>query len=72
MSPIGFRDFFLVTFADAIKPVSLMERQSLKPYISTRYTKVTKSVQESFEYSFNAPLNGFLFTLYVVIKPKGV
>ena len=54
MSPIGFRDFFLVTFADAIKPVSLMERQSLKPYISTRYTKVTKSVQESFEYSFNA------------------
>ena len=46
--------FMLVAFADAIKPVSLMERQSLKPYISKRYPKETKSVKESFDYSFNA------------------
>lgn len=51
--PDKYQKFFLVTYADAIKPVSLMERQSLKPYISTKYTKVTKSVDESFEYSFN-------------------
>lgn len=51
--PEKYQKFFLVTYADAIKPVSLMERQSLKPYISTKYTKVTKSVDESFEYSFN-------------------
>lgn len=49
-----FRKFFMVTFADAIKPVSLMERQSLKPYISTKYEKSTKDVQSSFEYSFEA------------------
>ena len=52
--PEKYLKFFLITFADAIKPVSLMERQSLKPYISTRYTKETKSVSDSFEYSFNA------------------
>lgn len=46
--------FMLVTFADCIKPVSLMERQSLKPYISKKFSKKTKSVNESFEASFNA------------------
>lgn len=49
-----FKSFMLIAFADAIKPVSLMERQSLKPYISTKFPKVTKSVNESFEYSFRA------------------
>lgn len=29
-----FKSFMLIAFADAIKPVSLMERQSLKPYIT--------------------------------------
>lgn len=48
--------FFMVTFADAIKPVSLMERQSLKPYISTKHPKETKGVIESFIYSFEAHL----------------
>lgn len=49
-----FKPFMLVAFADAIKPVSLMERQSLKPYISKKYPKETKKVKDSFEYSFNA------------------
>ena len=55
-----YQNFFLVTFADAIKPVSLMERQSLKPYISTKYAKDTKNVGDSFEYSFNAHLNSII------------
>ena len=57
LSPDKYQNFFLVTFADAIKPVSLMERQSLKPYISTKYAKETKEVGDSFDYSFNAHLN---------------
>lgn len=55
--PEEFKKFFLVTFADAIKPVSLMERQSLKPYISTKFPKETKSVGDSFSYSFEAHLS---------------
>lgn len=51
--PKKYQPFFMVTFADAIKPVSLMERQSLKPYISTKYPKVTKDVESSFIYSFD-------------------
>lgn len=56
LAPAKFHDILLVTFADCIKPVSLMERQSLKPYISTKYQKVTKSVSDSFKYSFDAHL----------------
>ncbi len=52
--PNKYQKFFLITFADAVKPVSLMERQSLKPYISTKYAKETKSVNDSFDYSFDA------------------
>lgn len=52
--PQKFYNFFIITFADCIKPVSLMERQSTKPYISSKYVKTTKSVIESFEYSFKA------------------
>ena len=51
--PKKYQPFFMVTFADAIKPVSLMERQSLKPYISTKYPKETKDVESSFMYSFD-------------------
>lgn len=51
--PKKYQPFFMVTYADAIKPVSLMERQSLKPYISTKYPKVTKDVESSFIYSFD-------------------
>lgn len=47
-------DFFKVTFADCIKPSSKMERQSTKPYISSKFSKKIKPVIESFEYSFNA------------------
>lgn len=46
--------FFKVTFADCIKPSSKMERQSTKPYISSKFPKKVKPVFESFEYSFNA------------------
>ena len=52
-----FLKFFKVTFADCIKPSSKMERQSTKPYISSKYSKKIKPVFESFEYSFNAHLN---------------
>jgi DNA modification methylase len=49
--------FLKVTFADCIKPSSKMERQSTKPYISSKFPKKIKPVFESFEYSFNAHLN---------------
>jgi DNA modification methylase len=52
-----FLKFFKVTFADCIKPSSKLERQSTKPYISSKYPKKTKPVFESFKYSFNAHLN---------------
>lgn len=52
--PNKYLPFFMVTFADSIKPVSLMERQSLKPYISTKHPKETKDVTDSFIYSFEA------------------
>ena len=48
-----FKKFFLITFADCIKPSSKMEMQSTKPYISSKYEKKIKSVRESFTYSFN-------------------
>lgn len=48
-----FKKFFLITFADSIKPSSKMERQSTKPYISSKYEKKIKPVKESFEYSYN-------------------
>ena len=51
--PKNYQPFFMVTYADAIKPVSLIERQSLKPYISTKYPKETKDVESSFLYSFD-------------------
>lgn len=57
LTPTRFTSFILVTFADCLKPVSLMERQSTKPYISTKYAKVTKKVEESFLYSFEAHFN---------------
>lgn len=49
-------NFFKIAFADCIKPSSKMERQSTKPYISSKYKKTTKPVIESFEYSFKAHL----------------
>lgn len=48
--------FMLVAFADSIKPASLMERQSIKPYISKKYKKIPKSPSDSFRYSFEAHL----------------
>lgn len=49
--------FFKVVFADSIKPSSRMERQSTKPYISSKYIKVIKPVSESFESSFKSHIN---------------
>lgn len=51
-SPAKFKQFFLVAFADCIKPCSKMERQSLKPYISTKYPKQSKPVADSFSHSY--------------------
>lgn len=58
-------NFFMVTFADCVKPVSLMERQSLKPYISTKFPKKTKTISESFRYSFTAHLNALCQMRYM-------
>ncbi|MCH2449849.1 MAG: site-specific DNA-methyltransferase [Gracilimonas sp.] len=52
----NYLKFFKVTFADCIKPTSKMERQSTKPYISSKYEKKIKPVIESFEYSFKKHL----------------
>ena len=52
--------FFKIVFADCIKPSSKMERQSTKPYISSKYTKVIKPVAESFEASFTSHITALL------------
>ncbi|WP_372753780.1 DNA methyltransferase [Labilibaculum sp.] len=52
-----YLNFLKVAFADCIKPSSKMERQSTKPYISSKYEKKKKPVGESFEYSYNAHFN---------------
>ena len=52
MSDMKFLSFMLIVLADCIKPVSRMERQSTKPYISSKFPKKTKSVKDSFCYSF--------------------
>lgn len=60
-----FFKFFQITFADCIKPSSKMERQSTKPYISSKFKKEVKPVIESFQYSFKAHLkaiNQYNFT----------
>jgi len=52
-----YLSFMLVVLADSIKPVSKMERQSTKPYISSKFPKKTKSVEESFCYSFRVHID---------------
>tara|TARA_R110002074_G_scaffold298257_1_gene469824 strand:+ start:2773 stop:3822 length:1050 start_codon:yes stop_codon:yes gene_type:complete len=42
------RDFFLTAFGDIIRACSKAERQSLKPYISTKYIKTPKPVFQEF------------------------
>ncbi len=44
-----YKDFLLTAFGDIIRACSKAERQSLKPYISTKYTKVPKPVFSEFE-----------------------
>jgi len=46
------RDFFRVVLADVIRPCSLAERQTLKPYISTKYIKNPADVISTFNKSF--------------------
>ena len=60
--------FFKVTFADSIKPSSKMERQSTKPYISSKFPKKVKPVFESFEYSFNAHIEALKQYNFLSIK----
>ena len=72
LSPKDYLPFFLVTFADAIKPVSLMERQSLKPYISTKFVKETKSVPDSFKYSFGAHMSAMQDMQMLGIEGGGI
>lgn len=49
VSETKYRDFFLTAFGDIIRATSKAERQSLKPYISTKYTKIPKSAMTEFE-----------------------
>lgn len=46
---LKYRDLLLTAFGDIIRACSKAERQSLKPYISTRYTKAPKRVFPEFE-----------------------
>lgn len=57
LTPSKYLSFMMVAYADCIKPVSLMERQSLKPYISRKHPKETKGVIDSFVYSYKAHLD---------------
>ena len=43
------RDFFLAALGDIIRQCSKAERQSLKPYISSKYGKVTKPALPTFK-----------------------
>lgn len=52
--PKKYQPFIMIAYADCIRPVSLIERQSSKPYISKKHPKVTKEVKDSFIYSFEA------------------
>jgi hypothetical protein len=44
-----YQEFFLAAFGDIIRAVSRAERQSLKPYISKKYIKISKSAISEFE-----------------------
>ncbi|MCC2548535.1 site-specific DNA-methyltransferase [Hymenobacter sp. BT175] len=45
-------NFFLIVLADVIRPCSRAERQTLKPYISKKFTKTPAPVGATFEKSF--------------------
>ena len=49
--------FFRVVLADMIRPTSLAERQSLKPYISKKYTKIPVAVSDAFKKSFESHIS---------------
>lgn len=44
-----YRNFLLAAFADIIRGVSFAERQSLKPYVSTRFEKIPGEVMPLFK-----------------------
>jgi DNA modification methylase len=48
------RDFLRVVLADIIRPCSKAERQTLKPYISKKFTKIPAQVDSTFQKSFQA------------------
>jgi DNA modification methylase len=50
----SIRQFFLAVLADIVRASSKAERQSLKPYISTRFAKKNIPVLPSYEKSFEA------------------
>lgn len=47
-----YEDFFRIVLADIIRPCSLAERQTLKPYISRKYKKIPHEVSVTFKKSF--------------------
>jgi hypothetical protein len=64
-------DFFRVVLADVIRPCSKAERQSLKPYISTKYKKVEADVRLTFDKSFDAHLSALReFSTAIRDKPS--
>lgn len=48
------RNFFRIVLADMVRPCSQAERQTLKPYISTKYIKQATPVAVAFAKSFSA------------------
>jgi DNA modification methylase len=67
-----YKNFFKIVFADMIKPCSKMERQSTKPYISSKFPKTPKQVDASFLYSFNAHFNAIAEFSAVVTESNGI
>jgi DNA modification methylase len=54
------RDFFRLILADMIRPCSKAERQTLKPYISTKYIKVPSTIDEAYRKSWAAHYNSII------------
>lgn len=56
------RDFFLVVFGHIIRSCSKAERQSLKPYISTKYPNIPRSPLPEFEKTARKYIEALNFT----------
>ena len=66
-------DFFRVVFADIVRPCSRIERQTLKPYISRKYTKTPADVGGAFSKSFKVHFKALEeYSQQVVFRSKPI